>query len=50
VIVVAGTRANRAALADARPTLTGAFDLDTRRVMADLAAGRDPGRDAIVAL
>jgi hypothetical protein len=50
VIVVAGTRANRAALADTRRTLAGAFDLDTRRVMADLAAGRDPGRDAIVAL
>ena len=50
VIVVAGTRANRTALAEARGGLAGAFDLDTRRVMADLAAGRDPGRDAIVVL
>lgn len=50
VIVVSGTRANRAALAETRGTLASAFDLDTRRVMADLAVGRDPGRDAIVAL
>ena len=50
VLVIAATRANRNALAGARPTLAPAFDLDTRRVMADLAAGRDPGRDAIVLL
>lgn len=50
VIVVAGTHANRLTLADARGTLTGAFDLDTRRVMADLASGRDTGRDAVVVL
>jgi transcriptional regulator with XRE-family HTH domain len=48
VLVVAATHANRNALADARGTLAAAFDLDTRRVMAELAAGRDPGRDAIV--
>lgn len=50
IIVIAGTHANRRALADARPALVEAFDLDTRRVMAELAAGRDPGRDAIVVL
>lgn len=50
VLVIAATRANRNALAGARATLVPAFDLDTRRVMADLAAGRDPGRDAIVLL
>lgn len=50
VFVIAATHANRNALADARVTLAAAFDLDTRRVMAELAAGRDPGRDAIVLL
>lgn len=50
ILVVAGTHANRNALAAARATLVPAFDLDTRRLMADLAAGRDPGRDGIVVL
>jgi transcriptional regulator with XRE-family HTH domain len=50
VLVIAATHANRNALAEARVTLVAAFDLDTRRVMAELAAGRDPGRDAIVLL
>jgi transcriptional regulator with XRE-family HTH domain len=48
VIVVAATNANRRVLSSVRLALVDAFDLDTRRVMADLAAGRDPGRDAIV--
>jgi hypothetical protein len=50
IIVVAATNANRRVLSSVRPALVDAFDLDTRRVMADLAAGRDPGRDAIVLL
>lgn len=50
VIVLASTHANREALAATRPSLVEAFDLDTRRVMAELAAGRDPGRDAIIVL
>ena len=50
VLVVAGTHANRNALAAARPALLASFDLDTRRQVADLAAGRDPGRDGIVVL
>jgi transcriptional regulator with XRE-family HTH domain len=50
VIVVAGSHANRRGLAEARGALVPAFDLDTRRVLADLAAGRDPGRDAIVVM
>jgi len=50
ILVVAGTHANRRALADARSALLATFDLDTRRVLADLAAGRDPGRDAIILL
>lgn len=50
VLVVAATHANRSVLAATRGTLQDAFDLDSRRVMAELAAGRDPGRDAIVLL
>jgi transcriptional regulator with XRE-family HTH domain len=50
ILAIAGTNANRRALATARGTLAAAFDLDTRRLMADLAAGRDPGRDGIVML
>jgi transcriptional regulator with XRE-family HTH domain len=50
IVVVAATHANRRALAEARPAVLDAFDLVTRRVMAELAAGRDPGRDAIVML
>ena len=48
VIVLAGTHANRRALEAARPALSGIWDLDTRRVMAALGAGRQPERDAIV--
>jgi transcriptional regulator with XRE-family HTH domain len=48
VIVVAATHANRRALAATRPTLADSFDLDSRAVIAALARGRDPGRDAIV--
>ena len=50
MIVVAGTHANRNALAATRGAFASAFDLDTRRLMADLAAGRDPGRDGILVL
>lgn len=50
VLVIAGTHANRRALAAVRSTLVSSFDLDTRRLLADLAAGRDPGRDGIVVL
>jgi len=50
VIVVAGSHANRRALADARSILAANFDLDTRRTLAALADGKDPGRDAIVVL
>jgi transcriptional regulator with XRE-family HTH domain len=50
VIVVAGTHANREVLRTVRPTLANSFELDARRVLADLAAGRDPGRDAIITL
>lgn len=50
IIVVASSTANRNAIAAARPSLAAAFDLDTQRVLASLATGRDPGRDAIVVL
>jgi transcriptional regulator with XRE-family HTH domain len=50
LLVVAGTRANREALAAARPSLVNAFDTDTRRILADLGRGADPGRDGIVVL
>jgi transcriptional regulator with XRE-family HTH domain len=50
VIVVAGTHANRDALRAVRATLVSSFELDARRVLNELAAGRDPGRDAIIVL
>ena len=50
ILVVAATRANRRVLAEARSMLAAAFDQDTRRLLADLAAGRDPGRDGILIL
>ena len=50
IIVIAGTAANRRVLDQARATLLGTFDLDTRRTLAKLAAGQDPGRDAVVVL
>jgi transcriptional regulator with XRE-family HTH domain len=48
VIVVAGTHANRRALAAARATIVPAYDLDARQVIRDLAAGRIPPRDALI--
>ena len=48
VLVVAGTHANRRALDEARSALHGAWDLDSRRVMAALRAGRQPANDALV--
>jgi transcriptional regulator with XRE-family HTH domain len=50
ILVIAGTHANRRALGSARPTLIDSFDLDTRRLILELAAGRDPGRDGVVIL
>lgn len=50
ILVVAGTRANRRSLAEGRAALLPAYDLDSRRILTDLAAGSDPGRDAVVVL
>jgi len=48
ILAIAGTHANRHALIAVRASLIASFDLDSRRLMADLAAGRDPGRDGMV--
>ena len=48
ILVVAATGANRRAMDEARPAVIGAWDLDTRRVMAAIGAGRQPAHDAIV--
>jgi transcriptional regulator with XRE-family HTH domain len=50
VILVADTAANRAALAVGREALRHDYPLDTREVMAALAAGRQPGANGIVIL
>ena len=50
ILAIAGTHANRNALFAVRASLIASFDLDSRRLMADLAAGRDPGRDGMVLL
>jgi transcriptional regulator with XRE-family HTH domain len=48
VIVLAATDANRRALAAASVYLAADFPLGTRKALAALAAGRDPGANAIV--
>lgn len=50
ILVVADTHANSRILREARATLVPSFDLDSRRVLSEVAAGRDPGRDALVLL
>jgi transcriptional regulator with XRE-family HTH domain len=50
VLVIADTNANRRALREAMPVLAATFPLDSRRTMAALAAGRDPGANGIVLL
>ncbi len=47
-MVVADTRANRAALALGRETLRGNFPLDTREVLASFVNGRCPGANGLV--
>ncbi|MEA2576831.1 MAG: Helix-turn-helix domain [Chloroflexota bacterium] len=49
-LLVADTRANRAALAIGRESLRGNFPLDTREVIASLAAGRCPGANGLIIL
>jgi transcriptional regulator with XRE-family HTH domain len=50
IIVVAATRANRTVLAAGDSVLRDAYPVDTRHVLACLAAGRDPGSNATVLL
>ena len=50
VLLVADTHANRRAIRDAGPLIRGAFTVGTRAALAALAAGRDPGGDALVVL
>jgi hypothetical protein len=50
LLVVADTRSNRTALRAARIVLASSYPVPSRDALADLAAGRDPGGDAIVVL
>lgn len=47
-MVVADTRANRAALAFGRETLRGNFPLDGREALASLSNGRCPGTNGLI--
>jgi transcriptional regulator with XRE-family HTH domain len=50
LVVVADTRRNRAALAEARVVLAADFPLSARQILSALAAGRHPGGSGIVLL
>lgn len=50
ILVLADTRANRAALGALESTLGSDFPLRGREVLAALEEGRDPGGDGIVLL
>lgn len=50
ILLLAATRANRQAAAEAGAISNGSFPLRTKAALATLAAGRDPGADAIVFL
>jgi hypothetical protein len=47
-MVIADTKANRAALALGRETLRGNFPLDTREVLASFTNGRCPGANGLI--
>jgi transcriptional regulator with XRE-family HTH domain len=50
IVLIAETRANRAALDLGRESLRGAFPLDTREVLTALGSGRQPIANGIVVL
>jgi hypothetical protein len=50
VVVVKATHANRRALASAGDVVDTTFPVATRRIMAALGAGRDPGANGVVLL
>jgi transcriptional regulator with XRE-family HTH domain len=49
-LVIADTRANRAALVTAREPLRGNFPLDTRAALTTFGSGRCPGRNGLIVL
>lgn len=48
VLIVADTHANARVVDALRPVLVSDFELDARSVLADLASGREPARDALI--
>jgi hypothetical protein len=50
ILLLAATAANRRAVREAGPALAGAFPITTRATLDALAAGRDPGGDALLFL
>lgn len=48
ILVIRATHANRRAVLEAAAVLGATFPVRSRAVLAALAAGRDPGRNAIV--
>lgn len=50
ILLVAATRANRGAVAEAAAVADGSFPMQTKAAVAALSDGRDPGADAIVFL
>jgi transcriptional regulator with XRE-family HTH domain len=50
LLLVSATRANRAALRESLPVVQAAFQTGTRRLLAVLAAGDDPGGDCLIVL
>jgi transcriptional regulator with XRE-family HTH domain len=50
ILVVADTHANARVVDALRRTLAPDFELDARRVLADLEAGQEPSRDALIVL
>ena len=50
LLVVADTRANRDAIAAAADVLSAAYPMSARVALAALAAGKDPGGDALIVL
>jgi transcriptional regulator with XRE-family HTH domain len=50
LVLVGGSRANRAALREAAPLISAAFLTGTRKLVQTLADGRDPGGDCLLVL
>jgi transcriptional regulator with XRE-family HTH domain len=50
ILLVNDSNANRRAIAEVQPMLAEAFPITTRRTLAALAAGEDPGRDCLLLL